>query len=583
MMRVLAAAALLASSVAADAQSLSTSAALSPRGWPADVSIPTIQANCAAAGTCGSPSGDLVYPGCPTPPTSFGNVWNINPSTGQTQAAYGGLTTNPLISPHQGDATHPWSSIQAVFKSTAGYTAPLLATVSGGQSIIQAGDEIVLATGSYGDLVIGGKFSAAQEVVNSPALTIAAGASQSPSFTSITANGTSGLVLNGLKVRAHLNANNPLVNIGDGAITGYTATNIILENMDVSSDTVLNSNGWSQGTWQANGSEGIGLAASDNVFSKLTCASVVNSHVYVVQGHNIGAISIWASNTLTQNNEIDHFATDAVEYAGSGVAVRYNYVHDSVLTQTFDQYFMVDNVQDQGNGHQSNVTLDHNKVIESIDASQLLNAHLGLYLSSKGDVTNFTAYDNLFAGNGGGLEVGTTHNTLIANNSLMGGTINVEQGHAGILGTGTGPVGAPPSNVRITDNLSSQMGLSGSGIINLQADHNIVTNATGNPWTYEYIYSVIFLGATPGALTTVAAKATSTCGCSDTGVANLMDGFGPTNEFTAVPTGGSFPMSPQPDWTPKGGSQAKTMGAAVLIPPILDYNGATNGSIGALN
>jgi hypothetical protein len=559
MRRLLAFIALLAAGGIAYAQLLPIGAVLSPRKWPFGVSVPAI------ANT------DAVYPGCPTPPTSFGNVWNFSPS-GSTQAAYttAGVSLNPLVSPHQGDATHPWSSVQAVFKTVTGYTAPLLATVPGGQLVIQAGDEIVLATGSYGDLAIGASFTVGAEVINSPALTIAAGPGQTPLFTSITAGETSGLVLNGLKVQNHLSAHNPLVGISDGAVSGFTATNIILENMDVSSDTVANTDGWSQATWQSLGSEGIAITASDLIYTKMTCASVVNSHVYNVQGHNIGAINMWASNTLTANDEIDHFATDAIEYAGSNVAIRLNYVHDSVFTQPGDIYFMINNVQDQGNGHQSNITIDHNKVIESIDAAQLLNAPLGFYISSKGDITNFTAYDNLFAGTGGGLETGTTHNTLITNNSLMPGVINVQQGHAGILGTGTGPVGAPPSYVRITNNIASQIALAGSGLINIQADHNIVTNTTGNPWVYEYVYSTIFLPANAGALTTVAAEATALCGCSDTGVSNLMDGFGAGNEFTAVASG--FPMSP-PNWTPLSGSPAATMGGAVLIPPLTDYNG----------
>lgn len=577
---LLAAFILLSASWTVQAQSLNMSAALSPRGWPAGVSLPGI------ADT------DKVYPGCPTPPTSFGNIWNINPSTGSTQATYttAGISINPLVTPHQGDATHPWNSLQAVFKTVSGYIGPLLATVPGGQSVIQAGDEIVLATGSYGDLVIGAHFTSGAQVVNSPAITIANGSGQTPLFTSINVGETTGLVLNGLKVQNHLSANNPLVVINDGSVSGFTATNIILENMDVSSDTVANSNGWSQATWQADGSIGIEIEASDiqGPSSAITCASVVNSHVYVVQGHNIGAINVFATDSLMQNNEVDHFSTDAVDYSGSNVAVRLNYIHDDVFTNLgpFDQYFAVRNLTDQGLFHQTNFTMDRNKIIESIDAAQLFQANLGFYLSSSGDITNFTAYDNLFAGNGGGLETGTLHNAFIANNSLMGGIIDVQQGHAGSLGTGTGPVGIPPSNVRVLNNVAPEFSLSGAGLVNVQADHNIATVTSGFPWIYEYVYSVIFIPANAGALATVASAANTLCGCSDTGVSNLMDGLGPTNEFTSVPTSGSFPMSPQPDWTPLSGKPAKTMGGAVLVPPLTDYNEvpfAAPYSIGGLN
>jgi hypothetical protein len=538
----------------ASAQFLSVSADLNSRAWPAGVSIPTIG------------NTDTVYPGCPTPPTSYGHVWYFSPS-GQTQASGG-----------DGSSAHPWSTPQAlwgykpsgILSPSSGYSQMLLSTapagVGGTPGPIQPGDEVVLATGSYGDLV-----SYDAQSVNSPALTIAAGSGQTPLFTTINLAIT-GLVLNGIQVR-ELNDvfNAPLIALNGGG-------NITLENMDVSSAAVATADGWTQAQWQANARQGLVSFAAN-------CVSVVDSHFYVIAAHNEGAIHDLANNALVQNDEIDHYANDAVNFEGNNVAVENLYIHDTVLWNPGlgDQYYGIRNVGVYQTALQSNITIARIKLIESIDTSQLFNAPLSGFLNSNGDITNFTIYDVLCACTGNDIfGTGNIHNALIANNSLMGtGSLNALQGHGG----STGPAGYPPSNVRIVNNIAPAYETD-NNVQSIIADHNISTinGAFNTAWIYcngltaaQTKYDCTTLMPTPGSV--IAAPV-------GTGPNNTADGIGMTNEYTSVYGSGSFPMSPQPDWTPLSGSPAKTVGGAVLIPPLTDYNGAAFTppySIGGLN
>jgi hypothetical protein len=314
---------------------------------------------------------------------------------------------------------------------------------------------------------------------------------------------------------------------------------------------------------------------------------VVNSHLYVAWAHNEGLISLFSftGSGLIRNDEIDHFANDGVNFSGSNIAVENVYIHDAVEVNPGlgDQFYGIRNTGVYQTALQSNVTISRIKLIESIDASQTFNAALSGFLNSNGDITNFTIYDVLCACTGNDqFGTGNIHNALIANNSLMGGgSLNALQGHGGT----TGPAGYPPSNVRIVNNIAPAYETD-NNVQSITADHNISTinGAFNTAWIYcngltaaQTKYDCTTLMPTPGSV--IAAP-------SGTGPNNYSDGIGMTNEYTTVYGSGSFPMSPQPNWTPLSGSPAKTYGGATLIPPLTDYNGATFTppySIGALN
>ena len=174
---------------------------------------------------------------------------------------------------------------------------------------------------------------------------------------------------------------------------------------------------------------------------------MTNSHVYVVQQHNNGAITdAVGNNFLAQENEVDHYSTDGFDFSGNNIAINNNYVHDAVNVAPFsgDQYYVVRN-----NGSfstpQTNFTMSRNKMIESIDPAQTFQAPIFVLLNSSGDITNVSIYDNLYAGTGCGSATGiaanSIHDAIIANNSLIDvvcdANIGVLTGHGG----GTGPGG----------------------------------------------------------------------------------------------------------------------------------------------
>lgn len=554
---------------AASAQLLSVSAALSPRPLPSGVSIPAI-----------APT-DVVYPGCPTPPTSFGTVWHIDSVNGHTSA--GGGT---------GAIGSPWNSLQAVFSLQSGYTTPLLSTVSGSTGPIHPGDEIVLNTGNYGTIT-------GDSTVNSPALTIAAGASQTPVLSRFVLTKSSGYVLDGSLGDFQVSSLNSGSNFGLIDIANNdpgAETNFVFNHMDVFSASVATSNGWTQSQWQNNAYTGIQIRAS------VTCASVTNSHIYVTQFHNGAAIQDLASSALIQGNEVDHFATDMVGIDGSNIGIINNYAHDSVLVWPFDNYYWVRNNQLFTTALQNNITISGNEIIESTPASGVvsaLQAPISGVLNSSGDITNATIYDNLVVESScgqQGLLVNSIHDSIIANNSLMdvgcASLIEVNTGHGGT----TGPEGQPPSNVAIFNNIAGFYETYGP---NVQFYNNIATQPTAAPnaaWAFQWGYALPFVFSTPGSITALTTQALSgppnTSFAVDSTIAqysglnNMLDGKGPSDVFTSIPSNSTYPWTTSPNWTPISGHLAKTMGGAVLIPPINDFNGvpfASPYSIGALN
>lgn len=557
----------------AQAQLLSMSAALSPRGLPPNVSIPAVT------------SSSVSYPGCPGEVTSHAHTFYVDQVNGHTQS--GGGT---------GAIGAPWDSLQALTGNnagtpTAGYTQILLSTAPGGNgsSPVKPGDLVVVNTGSYGDVI----FGASTQIVNNPALTIQAGAGQTPLLTTLNVNEVVGLHIEGTSGSTNfmVRSVNPgtnayLVSVYDNNVP-LSTSDIILENMDISSGSVATFNAFSKASWITNARPGLIFNSFfDNTpATTMQCVSLVNSHVYEVSRSGFGAVEGESASILIQGNEIDHMFPTGIKFNQSNVAIGHNYVHDFVEASLGDPHYAVVNGQSGGltpSLFQSNVYIYNNKMLESVDSGQTFQSAASFYLNTGGDITNFVAWDNLGAGGGScAICTGNSHDFLVANNSFMfSGTgqnpnMNLSQEHNG----GTGPIGLPPSNGWVFNNIANQFNnVNGSGV---QTYHNIAApGATGFAvWVYTQDWAQVFASPTPGSVTTLS---------SISGQQNLLDGgigggAPQANEFTAVPAANSFPMSPQPDWTPKTGSSAKTAGAIVTIPAIPDYNGITNNSIGALN
>jgi hypothetical protein len=304
---------------------------LSPRPLPHGVSIPTI-----------APS-DLVYPGCPVPPTTFPHVWHLDPIAGFAMSDYNNGTNDaPLITAigganGQGTSTHPWNSLEAAFTLQTGYPTPLLSTVNGSTGPIQPGDEIVLANGNYGEISGGGLSVPANQIINVPAVTITG--SPSSVLSTITLSGVTGFVFNGPTVQSQDTDGIALVVIQDGNNVGYTNSNIVLMNMAVNSAPLATIQGWTQAQFVANARPGVFIQGS-NQGAGMNCVSAIGSHISGIHLRGAGALTVIANSVLLLNNEVDHFSAQGIQYNGTGIAVLGNYVHDvyndGVLADSYD-------------------------------------------------------------------------------------------------------------------------------------------------------------------------------------------------------------------------------------------------------
>lgn len=557
---------------------IQVAAPISPRALPNGVSFPTITAS------------TLVYPGCPVPPTTFGHTWYIDPVNGHGQVAYGADPGGGT-----GSSSAPWNSLQALFgaKNTQGtlvpsngYTQMLLASVNQGYAAgpIQPGDEVILMNGNYGEITAGTYSVPSAQIINSPAVTIAAGPSQTPVLAALAMKGASGFVFNGLTIQSQNTDGAYLVSIVDGYNPGYANTNIVLENMNISSAPISTALTWTPTQWKANARPGVFIQAI-TAANSMTCASVVNSKISVTHLASSGALQLDAISSLANGNEISYFSNSGLEFSGDNTAIYNNYIHDQFNTAEGDGLSAIIVSQQTSYTSHQNAYIARNKVIHNLDPALPAPAQLDGILSANTSWTNFSVIDNIMALSGCyAISPGNVTNGVVANNSIIDGGITslepcgpdqilVTQAHAG----GTGSFGKPPFNVRIFNNIAPTFAYFG---LNVQADHNIATNTSTSKVSLSYwdMHNYAqFIFPTPGSV--VAGPAAS-------GANNWMDGIGQGNNFTTVPTAGSIPMSPTPNWILLSGSPAKTYGGATLIPPITDYNGnpfLPPYSIGAIN
>ena len=249
---------------------------------------------------------------CAGPPSTFRNVWYIDPVNGAT-AANGG----------KGSQAHPWNSLQAVFQVTTGYTYPLLATApyrygyvfapNPNAVPIKPGDEILLMSGNYGNIWIG---NYANELTNSSFVTIAAAPGQSPVLTSLFIESANMFAFDGLKVQSLEPAaieNYPLVEVKDQGAS-FPTSDIVFSNITISSQDDVSS--WTQAQWIANGRNGFVVQSSPGGWNT-KCISMTGSHITNVR---FGA-SLGAALTLFSDNEIDHFGDDGIDYAASDLYI----------------------------------------------------------------------------------------------------------------------------------------------------------------------------------------------------------------------------------------------------------------------
>lgn len=403
-------------------------------------------------------------------PTKFAHTWYIGGPNAQTEAAYAaeGVSLDPTVTPHQGDAQHPWDSVQAVFGQNSkslhltGYPFPLLSSAIGGTSAspIKPGDQILVNSGNYGGLNVGG-FNYTVELGASTAakLVIAPAPGQTPVLTSVVVGNTHDLVLTGLTIQSpntsKTTARSLLLNVYPDNYG--TTKNVIFDHLRISSApdlaTLL---GWTQAQWLANVNGGVKFGISH-------CVSYQYSHEFGVYN---GVVLYGALNSQLLDNEIDTLAGDGIIYTLNDQIIAGNYLHDWVNLND-------DNHDDgmQGYGAPTNgpILIDSNRVI--IQTRPFLFGPPAI--NGAIDITNDNFHDLTITNNvavwliGQAIQVQSCTNCLVAHNTvpLYGTGIKVTSSNYNVLVQGNLAANyycadalpsrtAPAMHVQFTDNVA---------------------------------------------------------------------------------------------------------------------------------
>jgi hypothetical protein len=442
-----------------------------------------------------------VYAGCATPGPPTGKIWYFDPVNGMTKAAGG-----------DGSQRAPWNNLQALVQAESGYSYPLLTTapyrqvpVPGKPAVTQTGpnagpiapgDEILLMSGNYGNIWISVQNA---EISNSDFVTVAAAAGQTPVLTSLFVSGTNEWVFNGLKVQSLEPAalsNNALVEVKDGGATLPTS-NIVFENLIVSSQD--NVQAWSQAQWIADGRNGF-YAISSAGGTNTKCVSFTGSHISNVR---TGA-SLFASQLLFSNNQLDHFGDDGIDYAASNLAITKNNLHDNLNVGD-------DNHDDAMQGqigvlapgaalnYFQNILIDSNLIIRQTDPKLSFPTGLQGIDAFDADWTNVTVSNNVIITSAcWGIDFSSIHSSLIINNTVVGDGLVDTPGCTATVAVGDKThEGQSSSNTILRNNLASRL-----IVYNLdpgvEADHNVIMLGSIEPVIAWYANGVAQYLGEPG-------------------------------------------------------------------------------------
>src|SRR5271157_1351544 len=456
-----------------------------------------------------------VYNGCAEPPATFRSVWYIDPVNGKTAAAGG-----------NGSQAHPWNSLSAVTNAVTGYAYPLLSTgpyrhlnaagtayvfaTGSGAGPIKPGDEILLMSGNYGDIVIGANES---ELSNTAFVTVAAAPGQTPVLTSLFVYSAAMWAFDGLKVQSLSPGlySKALIEIKDQGAS-YPTSNIVFENMTISSQDDVS--GWTQAQWVADGRNGF-VAASTAGGPDTKCISVSGSHITNV---TFGAAFL-ANSLVFSGNEIDHFGDDGIDYGASDLSITKNYIHDNLnIGDGNHEDAMQGIIGPLPAGVTVNnyeyILIDSNTIIRQTDSNLQFPTYLQGIDAFDEEWTAVTVTNNVVITSAcWGIAYSSIHSSMIANNTVV---------NDGILGLNCSPAisvsdktheGNSSTSTTVRNNLANVIEIDNldSGV---EMDHN-VGMATAGPVFFWYVDGVAQYYGAPGTY----------------GTANIIAAGGPESEF----------------------------------------------------
>jgi hypothetical protein len=463
-------------------------------------------------------SAQQVFHGCAAPPSTFRNVWYIDPVNGKTQAAGG-----------NGSQAHPWNSLEAVAAAVTGYAYPLLTTApyrhpnaantayvfAAGPAAgpIKPGDEILLMSGNYGDV---GICQYDTEISNSSFVTVAAAPGQTPVLTSLFVCSTSMWAFDGLKVQsleAAARSISSLVAVKDQGAS-FPTSNIVFENMTISSQDDVS--GWTQAQWVANGRDGFDAQSSaGGVDTK--CISMTGSHISNVR---FGA-ALTADFTLFSGNEIDHFGDDGIDYGANELNITKNYIHDNLNIGDGNHEDAMQGVigalpAGVAVNNFEYILIDSNTVIRQTDPNLAFPAGLQGIDAFNSNWTYLTVTNNVVITSAcWGIAFSSVHGGSIANNTVVNDGLLPYSGvcqPAVSVGDKTAG-GSSSGGVAVRNNLANVVSVYNldPGVV---ADHNVGMATAGAVFVW-YVSGVATYYGSPGTY----------------GNANIIAAGGPASEF----------------------------------------------------
>ena len=458
-----------------------------------------------------------VYTGCHVPPSTFRHVWYFDPVHGKTQAAGG-----------DGSQAAPWNNLEALTRAETGYSYPLLTTapyrqvpVPGQPAVnktgpqagpVEPGDEILLMSGNYGDIFIGGL---SPEISNYDFVTVAAAPGQTPVLTSLFIGETNKWVFNGLKVQSlqpAARSGNALVQIKDAGATLPTS-DIVLENLTISSQD--NAKAWSKAQWVADARNGFS-AESTAPGTNTKCVSLTGSHISNVR---FGA-SLMASQLVFSNNQLDHFGDDGIDYAASDLAITKNDIHDNLnIGDGNHEDAMQGQIGILAAGatvnYFQNILIDSNLIIRQSDPELSFPTYLQGIDAFDSDWTNVTVTNNVVITSAcWGIAFSSIHNGLIANNTVVDDGLIAEPGcAASVWVTDKTYEGSSTSSTVVRNNIANRIWVYNVAY-SVEADHNIAMCCSGPGIAWYVSGDPVYIGK-PGTY------------AND----NMIGSGGPTTEF----------------------------------------------------
>jgi hypothetical protein len=401
-----------------------------------------------------------VYPGCASAPAApTGTVHYVDPINGSMTG--------------DGTLAHPWHTLTEVVAAGLFYNTPVhgLAHISP-SAPIQAGDTVYLLSGNHGSVLLKGSYGKGLVGFNNSSfITIAALPGQTPVLSQLSIVGGSKWVFRGLTLQSTNNTG--IFPSGGGSAGDYWLASFQGPHSDIvfDSDTLSSApdaSAWSILDWLTKRASGVREIGG-------TCVAVTNTSLKYI---GFGLATQSSNNVLIQNDSIDYFADDGIDYGSNNVSIIGNRITNSIED---GDGFHRDGMQGQPYTEStlnSNITIQNNTVIRITDPALAFPAYLQGIDEFDGRWSNVNVSNNVVITDAGqGITFYGVNRLAISNNILLGDSGKVLpcshltfaqcQTESVIVSTATVPAvyvtaskaGLPSTNVAVTGNIVTGLGV----------------------------------------------------------------------------------------------------------------------------